>query len=226
MKRIILFIILANIYLGISSAQEVQLSQKHGWDEDYPLYGKIHIFTVLRYDVSDQFGELVKRLKSRRVITFNEHGHICESICYNDQNQAQWTSFYKYDSNQRLIEETSYYSSGVLYEKRFLKYDINGNMTRGGNIIGLFLGFDVLNRNTVLFAYLLENLLYHGVGRNISGINDGNNVIYRLLSDLNTRENVYCVKLLKNTLDLSYVIVKTLGNIVDKILRYGKSEIF
>ena len=93
MKRIILFIILANIYLGISSAQEVQLSQKHGWDEDYPLYGKIHIFTVLRYDVSDQFGALVKRLKSRRVITFNEHGHICESIYYNDQNQAQWTSF-------------------------------------------------------------------------------------------------------------------------------------
>ena len=126
MKRIILFIILANIYLGISSAQEVQLSQKHGWDEDYPLYGEIYSLTELKYDVCDKFGELVKELKSKHVIVFKEQKR--ESISYDGQGQVFWKSIEKYDSNWRLVETTSYNGSCSLYGKHFFKYDLNGNM--------------------------------------------------------------------------------------------------
>ena len=62
------------------------------------------------------------------------------------------------------------------------------NMTRAGDTVGLFLGLYILDRYSVLLAHVEKYFFYHRVVGNISGIDDGDNIVDRLLGDLKTGE--------------------------------------
>ena len=102
---------------------------------------------------------------------------------------------------------------------------INRNVSCARYAVGFLFRLDVVDRNTVLFAHVEQYFFYHSVVGNIAGINDRDNVVDGLLCYLKTGEGMDGIQLLEYTLNLSDVVVESLGNIVDKAGGNGKSHV-
>ena len=92
------------------------------------LYGDFDSVTIIRYSVTDKFGEVVKDGKEKKfVYKFNLRGDVVECNMYIDGLFFS-KEFYKYDSQGNLIEVARYDCDGLLDYKRLYKYDSQGNM--------------------------------------------------------------------------------------------------
>ena len=114
--------------------RERVLAEQQGWlKQGWPickgdLYGDVDSVTIIRYSLTDKFGEVVKDgEKNKFVYKFNLRGDVVECNMYIDGLFFS-KEFYKYDSQGNLIEVARYDGDGSLDYKRIYKYDSQGNM--------------------------------------------------------------------------------------------------
>ena len=104
-------------------------AEKQGWPIcKGDLYGDVDSVTIIRYSLTDKFGEVVKDGEEKKfVYKFNLRGDVVECNMYIDGLFFS-KEFYKYDSQSNLIEVARYDGDGSLDYKRLYKYDSQGNM--------------------------------------------------------------------------------------------------
>ena len=171
-----------------------------------PFYQHLHIFIWIKSDT---------------LYLLDEHIEIALVVLYGSDIKLDLV----YGGNNGRVVSAEYLS--YLLERKIgkLSNNINRNVSCTRDAVGLLLGLNVVDRNTVLLAHVEQYFFYHSVIGNITGINDRDNVIDRLLGYLKTGEGMDGIQLLEYTLDLSDVIVQSLGNIVNKTGRNGKSHV-
>ena len=135
MKRRILFAALISLLLITScNAKKTHdtTPKRQGYAElelGSNLYGDVDSVTIIEYELTDKFGELVKdRIINKDVYKFNLRGDVVERIEYNSDGSFVSKHLYKYDSQGNMIEEAEYDDDGSLSSKYLIKYDSQGNM--------------------------------------------------------------------------------------------------
>ena len=158
MKR--LFLLMAVILATALTATAQTAPKRHGWSEEFSLYGDVESVEIITYELEEHDGELFyNEPKNTEVYEFNMAGDVVKSVCYsNDGNVIYQTLYdynsikkcsaitkydsrnkptskckYLYDSNGRLTEIHRYNSDGDFYQKEIYSYDQNGNKTQVEN---------------------------------------------------------------------------------------------
>ncbi len=92
------------------------------------LKGKVKSIRETPYKAVEKFGEVVKGdIYSNEELLFDEKGNITEKNIFNIESlEFKW--IYKYDENEKKIEDKLFSSNGNLISRQTYKYDEKGNL--------------------------------------------------------------------------------------------------
>ena len=140
MKRLSIFCTVLVAMLLVASCADPgkkKAPKRYGWNnEEYGLlYGDIESVIITHYDVTEKFGEIVKKKHyGKKVYNFNPKGDVIENVIYDSDGSLISKILYKYDLLGNMIEKASYHSFFSWTDCRILyKYDSQGNMIEGAD---------------------------------------------------------------------------------------------
>ena len=192
-------------------------AEKQGWPIcKGDLYGDVDSVTIIRYSLTDKFGEVVKDGEEKKfVYKFNLRGDVVECNMYIDGLFFS-KEFYKYDSQSNLIEVARYDGDGSLDYKRLYKYDSQGNMIE----VDKYYGDGSLDYKR-LYKYDSQGNMIE-----VAKYYDGGSLDYKILYKYDSQDNMIEKACYKGSGSLNYKILYKYDSQDNKIetIEYGGED--
>lgn len=112
-------------------------------------------------------------------------------------------------------EDIAYLAERKLGE---LSYNVDAYVARVCDIVGSLLGLNVLGCNAVFFCNRGDDSLDHRVGRNVTWVNDGDDLVDLCTGYLLSGKGRDSKEPLENSLNLSDVVVKAVCHVINKLV--------
>jgi hypothetical protein len=98
--------------------------KRHGWEENFSLYGDVESITIISYHISN--GIAAEKAYSRKTYRFNDNGHVSE-ILYNDTPTVNYT--YKFDKRGNVTQSRrENHDNGEVYATDCYRYNSKGQL--------------------------------------------------------------------------------------------------
>ncbi|MBQ6612581.1 MAG: hypothetical protein IIX19_02560, partial [Alistipes sp.] len=119
MKR--LFLLMAVILATALTATAQTAPKRHGWEENFSLYGDVESITIISYNISN--GIAAEKAYHSKTYRFNDNGHVSE-ILYNDTPTFNYT--YKFDKRGNVTQSRrENHDNGEVYDSFTLTIECN-----------------------------------------------------------------------------------------------------
>ena len=128
MKR--LFLLMAVIVATALTATAQTAPKRHGWEENFSLYGDVERVEINTYELYEYDGNLIcDEVKNTNIYEFNRAGNVFRSCCFGSDGNLIYMNLYSYNSMGKCSALTEYDSKVNLTKKYEYFYDSEGKLT-------------------------------------------------------------------------------------------------